>query len=81
MIKIGSFEAKNRVSELLSRAERGEKIVITRRGKKIAILVSYEAYESKEKLNVETLLDRFSSFRNSASAGPESLKQLIEEGR
>jgi prevent-host-death family protein len=35
---IGVFEAKSRLSELLERVERGEEIVITRRGRRIARL-------------------------------------------
>jgi prevent-host-death family protein len=38
MSEIGSFEAKNRLSELLLRAEKGEEIVITRRGRPVAKL-------------------------------------------
>jgi prevent-host-death family protein len=38
-MEIGSSKAKNRLSELLDRAERGEDIVITRRGHPIAKLV------------------------------------------
>jgi prevent-host-death family protein len=38
MTEIGSFEAKNKLSELLHRVERGEEVVITRRGKPIAKL-------------------------------------------
>ena len=39
---IGSFEAKTHFAELLSRAERGEEITITRRGKPVARLVPTE---------------------------------------
>jgi prevent-host-death family protein len=39
MDEIGSFDAKNKFSELLARAERGEEIVITRRGQPVAKLV------------------------------------------
>ena len=39
MDEIGAFEAKNKLSELLDRAERGEEVVITRRGKAVAKLV------------------------------------------
>ena len=39
MGEVGLFEAKNRLSELVDRAERGEEIVITRRGKAVAKLV------------------------------------------
>ena len=36
MDEIGLFEAKNKLSELVDRAERGEEVVITRRGKPVA---------------------------------------------
>lgn len=39
MDEIGSFDAKNGLSELLTKVERGEEIVITRRGRPIAKLV------------------------------------------
>ena len=39
MDEIGSFDAKNKLSELLTKAERGEEIVITRRGRPVAKLV------------------------------------------
>ena len=36
MTTVGIFEAKNRLSELVERAARGEEIVITRRGAQVA---------------------------------------------
>jgi prevent-host-death family protein len=81
MTELGLFEAKNRLSELLVRAEKGEKIIITRRGKKIAVLLGIKAYESQEKIRTDDLVSNFNQFRKSASTGPESLKELIEEGR
>ena len=39
MKEVGAFEAKNKLSELLDLAERGEEIVITRHGKAVARLV------------------------------------------
>ena len=39
MYEIGTFEAKNKLSALLERVERGEEILITRRGKPVAMLV------------------------------------------
>ncbi|MSP82217.1 MAG: type II toxin-antitoxin system prevent-host-death family antitoxin [Alphaproteobacteria bacterium] len=38
-MRIGAFEAKNKLSALLERAERGEEIVITRHGRPVARLV------------------------------------------
>jgi prevent-host-death family protein len=39
MEEFGAFEAKNKLSELLDRVERGEEVTITRRGKPVAKLV------------------------------------------
>jgi prevent-host-death family protein len=39
MQEIGAFEAKNTLGALLDRVERGEEIVISRRGKPVARLV------------------------------------------
>jgi prevent-host-death family protein len=40
--EVGSFEARNKLSGLLDRAEHGEDIVITRRGKPVAKLVPFQ---------------------------------------
>ena len=39
-MQIGALEAKNRLSELLARVERGEEVTITRHGKEVARLVA-----------------------------------------
>lgn len=39
MHEIGAFEAKNTLGALLDRVERGEEIIISRRGKPVARLV------------------------------------------
>ena len=41
MTSIGAFEAKTHFSQLLERVARGEEIVITRRGKPVAVLAPY----------------------------------------
>jgi prevent-host-death family protein len=40
MTEIGAFEAKNKLSALLDRVEKGEEIVITRHGRPVAKLIS-----------------------------------------
>ena len=42
MRKVGLFEAKQKLSELVDRAAAGERIGITRRGKLAAVLVSVQ---------------------------------------
>jgi prevent-host-death family protein len=39
MTEIGAFEAKNKLSALLDRVEKGEEIVITRHGRPVAKLI------------------------------------------
>lgn len=72
---VGIFEAKTNLSALLERVEAGEDVVITRRGKPIARLVALE--ESP----LEKTLALMAEIRQRSSAGPETLKELIEEGR
>lgn len=47
MTEIGAFEAKNKLSELLDRVERGEHVVITRRGKPVAALIPAAEAEAR----------------------------------
>ncbi len=42
-MEVGVLEAKNRLSELIERAERGEKVVITRHGKAVVSLIPEKA--------------------------------------
>ena len=77
MRKIGLFEAKQKLSELVDRAERGERIGITRRGKLSAVIgpVRGEA-------NLQQLFERLETIRARARKKKSvSTRQLIEEGR
>jgi prevent-host-death family protein len=47
MTEIGAFEAKNKLSELLDRVERGERVVITRHGKPVAEMVPAAASDDR----------------------------------
>ena len=76
---VGTFEAKKTWSKLLNQVERGEEIVITRRGKAVAKLVRAEPGFDREKAKraVAGLLE--------ASKGVKlrglKIKDLINEGR
>jgi prevent-host-death family protein len=48
MTTVGAFEAKTHFAQLLQRVERGEEIVITRRGKEVARLVPAAAKPDRE---------------------------------
>ena len=48
MHKVGAFEAKNKLGQLLDQVERGEEITITRHGKEIARLVPAKSSFNRE---------------------------------
>ena len=77
MQKIGLFQAKNRLSELVERAAQGEKIGITRRGKLAALIVP-----ACPKLSLKEIFDDIEGVRKRAKlpAGV-TVTDLIEEGR
>lgn len=50
MITVGTLEAKNRLSELLDRVEKGERVQITRHGKVVATLMGAEEERQKRSL-------------------------------
>lgn len=45
MRTISTFEAKNKLSEVIASAERGEPQIITRNGKETAVVISYREFQ------------------------------------
>jgi prevent-host-death family protein len=79
MHEIGAFEAKNRLSELLRRAEAGEEIAITNRGRVVARLVPpVRAFDRDE---ARAAAARIRERRSGVKLGGLSIKELIAEGR
>ena len=76
--RIGSYEAKTKLPELLRRVEAGESFVITRHGHEIARL---EPIREQPKLTVEQALEDMREFRRTHTLGGISIKDLINEGR
>ena len=79
MREIGAFEAKNKLSSLLDEIERGEEIVITRRGRAVAKLVPAATAFDHEKARdaARRILRRHQGIR----LDDLPLKDLITEGR
>jgi prevent-host-death family protein len=77
MRKMGLFEAKQKLSELVERASEGEKIGITRRGKLIAYIVS-----ARSDVSPQRIFEGIEQIRKRARRTKElEIKSLIEEGR
>jgi prevent-host-death family protein len=78
MRKVGLFEAKQKLSELVDRAARGERTGITRRGKLVAEIVPAPS----EKPDLQKIFDEFEKIRKRSKKIPGvTVKSLIEEGR
>ncbi|MGH6917226.1 MAG: type II toxin-antitoxin system Phd/YefM family antitoxin [Geminicoccaceae bacterium] len=78
MKAIGVVEARSTISTLLKHVERGEEIVITKRGKAVARLVPIGAVSRDRLADTAT---RLKAFRHGRRLGDLSVKALIEEGR
>jgi len=78
MREFGAREAKNSLGSLLDLVERGEEIVITRRGKPVARLVREPGRDSTAAIHAAR---RIVTKRNGKSLGGLTIKDLVDEGR
>ena len=81
MTTVGSSEAKAQLSHLLERAARGEKILITKHGQPIAMLIRAE---TEEKMDVREVIRRLKEFcrQEAPTLGPDlTIRDLINQGR
>ena len=80
MSTLGIFEAKNRLSELVERAARGEEIVITRRGQSVARLMPPARPNAQGQ--AQALAERIRRSRAGHALGTGALlREMVEEGR
>lgn len=79
MRELGVLETKNRLSELLDAVEHGEQVVITRRGRPVAKLVS--ATEGFDREVARKAVEAIREMRKGQTLGGISIKELIEDGR
>ena len=80
MSTVGIFEAKNRLSELVERAARGEEIVITRRGHSVERLMP--AAQPNARGQAQALAERIRRSRAGHALGAGALlREMVEEGR
>jgi prevent-host-death family protein len=77
---VGIFEAKNRLSELVERAARGEEIVITRRGEQVARLMPPLPVDPVTRARALAARIRQSRLGHPLGAG-FTIREMLEEGR
>ncbi|WP_274627939.1 type II toxin-antitoxin system Phd/YefM family antitoxin [Arvimicrobium flavum] len=78
MRQVGTFEAKNRLSALIDLVQEGEEIEITRNGKPVARLVPAGGRDLEA---ARRAAEGLRAIRARSNPGPESLKDLVNEGR
>lgn len=76
MTEVGTFEAKNKLSELLDRAERGERVVITRRGKPVAELVPV-AQADMRRQQAQEAMRRIRERAKALNLSPDKVAEMI----
>lgn len=79
MIEIGAFEAKNKFGQLLDWVERGEEVVITRRGKVVARMAPPVGGNNRRA--AEEAVTRIRERRKGVTLGGLKIKDMIAEGR
>ncbi|TAH37060.1 MAG: type II toxin-antitoxin system prevent-host-death family antitoxin [Planctomycetota bacterium] len=75
---VGAYEAKTHLPRLLDRVEKGERIVITRLGVPVAVLIPYARSMRKD---VDSVVSELMQFHKGKRLGKYTLRELIEEGR
>ncbi|MBI5121479.1 MAG: type II toxin-antitoxin system prevent-host-death family antitoxin [Rhodospirillales bacterium] len=79
MFVIGAYEAKTHLPELLRSVEKGETIIITRRGTPIARIVPFETANSAV---TAATIDRMKRARQTRTPmTPAEIMELRDEGR
>ena len=71
---ISIADAKNQLPALIHQAEAGEPVTITRRGKPVAVVVSFEEYERVRSAKV-SWMDQLDAWRASLPDGIEGLTE------
>lgn len=79
MTSVGTFEAKTHLTRLLGRVAKGERIVITNRGKPVAMLIPPEREETAD---VSQVIGEMKELRRGNRLGNGlTVRDLMEEGR
>ena len=78
MKKVGSYQAKTHLAQLLERVVKGEKITITKHGVPVATLQPADAIKS---VPVRETIDQLKQFSSSHHLDGLTIREMIEEGR
>lgn len=82
MDEVGILDARNNLSALVERVEKGDEVIITRHGKPVVKLTAIDADEERAKRReaIRQIREMRQSISPNALDGT-SIKELINEGR
>lgn len=78
MAEVSAYEAKTHFSQLLARAEKGERITITKHGRAVAELVPLARQPAR---SFDEVLRSVAEIRKGVRLDGISIRELIDEGR
>ena len=78
MLRVGAYEAKTRLSQLIDEAAKGEKIIITKHGVPVAALIPVAGPGQKDP---QAAIAAIKDFRRGRRLAGLSIREMIEEGR
>lgn len=76
--EVGAFAAKTHLSELLEKVRRGDRVVITKRGVAVAVLVPPDEAEGRQ---VAGIIETLREVRERARRPYVPVRELRDEGR
>jgi len=78
MAEVSAYDAKTHFSQLLARAEKGERITITKHGRAVAELVPFGRQPGR---SFDEVLRSVAEIRKGTRLDGISIRDLIDEGR
>jgi prevent-host-death family protein len=78
MLRVGAYEAKTRLSQLIDEAAKGEEIIITKHGVPVVALIPVAGPRQKDP---QAAIAAIKDFRRGRRLAGLSMREMIEEGR
>ena len=81
MKTVAVFEAKSRLSEILTAVEHGEEYTVTKRGAPIAHIIPARQVDPASMAEAEELIVRIKASRKGSILSEEEYREAVEDGR
>lgn len=81
MKTVAVFEAKSRLSEILTAVEHGEEYTVTKHGAPIARIIPARQVDPVSMAEAEELIARIKASRKGSILPEEEYREAVEEGR